>query len=170
MSLYGPKIRMPKMDMPQPGNPSWNMEKEKKIAIFVVVAIIIILIAVIAIPAILNQASGALDGLGEANGVKTEWSNNPLDLKKNPTEYATLTIEFTNTGKFERTINFEIINPYPELLDVCSADKLETMLPGDKRTVNCLFRRNGEIFTGTYTIEIRSDVGSAKTKLDIIAK
>ncbi len=170
MSLYGPKIRMPKVDMPNPGNPSWNLEKEKKIAIFIAAAIIIVIIAVFAVPYLLNGASGIIGNIGEANGVSLSWNNNPLDLKKNPTEYATLTIEFTNTGKFEKTINFEIMNPYPELLDVCSADKLETMLPGDKRTVNCLFRRNGEIFTGTYSIEVASNVGNAKTKLEIIAK
>jgi len=172
MSLYGPKIRMPKVDMPQAGNPSWNLDKEKKIAVFAIIAIIVIVIGIFVIPAVLRSATG-LFGLFDntmANGINLSWSNNPLDLKKDPTNYAALTVEFTNTGKFERTVNFEIINPYPELLDICSTSKLETMLPGDKRTVTCLFRRNGEIFTGIYTIEVQSDVGNAKTKLEIVAK
>jgi hypothetical protein len=33
MSLYGPRINIPQVDIPTPSNPSWNFDKEKKLII-----------------------------------------------------------------------------------------------------------------------------------------
>ena len=169
MSLYGPKLRLPKVDIPTPGNPSWNMDKEKKWIIGIAVALIVIALIVLFGPSLVN-------GTGEAFGnainpaVQISWKNNPLDLKTNPVDAAELTIEFKNTTKTDTDINFSLNYPNKEILEYCPTYTFYSVAPQDTRSVTCFVKRSGEIFTGTYSIEINSNLGKANTKLEIVGK
>lgn len=169
MSLYGPKIRLPKVDAPIPGNPSWNFDKERKWILGAIVAIIVIVIIWFAGPILL---SGAGDALGNTfnPAIQVSWKNNPLNLKTSSVDSAQLSIVFTNTSKQTQDIYFALNYPSTEIIEFCPEYTLKNVAPGDSRTVNCTFRRNGEIFSGTYSIDVNSNLGTAKTKLEIIAK
>ncbi|MEI7961411.1 MAG: hypothetical protein WCI04_03670 [archaeon] len=169
MSLYGPKLRLPKVEIPNPSNPSWNLEKEKKLIIGIVVAVVLIALIVLFGPLLVN-------GTGEAFGntlnpaMQISWKNNPVNLKTNPVDSAELTIEFINTTKERMDINFSLIYPNKEILEYCPKYYFEKVSPQDTRSVTCFVKRNGEIYTGTYSIEIKSNLGNTTTKLEIIGK
>lgn len=170
MSLYGPRLRLPKMDIPSPSRPSWNLEKEKKIIVFAIAAIVIIVAILVIAPIIMNTIGSFWENATSPPSIQLAWKNNPLDLQKDSIASAELTISFTNTKKTDQNIYFTLNYPNSELLQFCPDYVLYNVAPEDKRTVTCLFRRNGEIFTGTYSIEIQSNLGNAKTKLEVLAK
>lgn len=169
MSLYGPRLRLPKVDMPNPGNPSWNLDKEKKWIAGGIIAVVVIALIVLFGPGLVN-------GTGEAFGnainpsVEVSWKNNPLDLKTNPVDAAELTLTFKNTTKTNQDINFSLKYPNNEIIEYCPTYQLKSVSPGDSRIITCLFRRNGEIFTGTYSISVASNIGNATTKLEVLGK
>lgn len=169
MSLYGPKLRLPKVDIPTPGNPSWNMDKEKKWLLMIGIAIVIIVAAIFLGPIILNSAG---EGLGNAlsPALQISWKNNPLDLKTNPVDAAELTLTFNNTTKQDQNISFSLSYPNTEIIEYCPKYDFSNVAAGDTRTVTCFIRRNGEIFTGTYSITVNSTLGNATTKLEVLGK
>lgn len=169
MSLYGPRLRLPKIDIPTPSNPSWNLDKEKKwIAAGIAVVIIAVLIILFG-PMVINGISEALGNTLNPS-LQINWKNNPLDLRTNPVDAAELTLNFKNNTKENQDVTFSINLPNEEIIPYCPTYHLETIAPEDERIVVCLFRRSGEIFTGTYTVEINSNLGNTKTRLEVIGK
>jgi hypothetical protein len=179
MSLYGPRINLPKVDIPSPSNPSWNLDKEKKILIFALIAIVIIVLMIFLVPPALQGINDFFSGaLNPA--VQVSWKNNPLDLTKEVKE-AEMDVLITNTTKEIQNITFNITTPSQEIIIFCpnsiydsnkSAYLLENVAIGDKRRVPCIVRRNPNesVFTGSYTIDIITSAGNTKTTLEIISK
>jgi hypothetical protein len=179
MSLYGPRIHLPKVNAPIPGNPSWNMDKEKKLAIYLIIAVIIIVILYFAIPIVAQALTTGIDGLMNPALVVT-WKNNPLNVTTQ-TKEAEMDLVFTNTKKEVQNVEFSINTSSEEIVYICpnaiydtnkGAYILENLAPGDKRTVPCVVRRNpnSAVFSGSYTINVHTNLGDVKTNLEIITK
>ena len=181
MSLYGPKLRLPKVELPSPSSgPSWNLEKEKKILIYLIGAIILVGILYFAIPPVISFFTGGLDSMLNP-AVSVAWRNNPLNITNGVRE-AELDLTLTNTTKTEQTqVTFNITSNSNEIIIFCpnsiyDSNKgvylLENIAPGDKRKIPCIIRRNPaeSVFSGVYTLDILTSLGNTKTNLEIISK
>jgi len=179
MSLYGPRINLPKVEIPSPANPSWNLEKEKKFAIIIIAAIIVLILLIIFLPPAIQGFSEFLNNSMNP-AVQVSWKNNPLDLTKEVKE-AEMDLLITNTGKETKNITFSITTPSKEVIIFCPNSiydtnngnyLLENISPGDKRKIPCIVRRDSSesVFTGSYTITIDTSVGKIDTILEIISK
>ncbi len=180
MSLYGPRLNLPKVELPSPSNPSWNLDKEKKLIIGVVAAIVIILIIAMIGPSILNAISEmSVNAFNPAVGVV--WRNNPLDITQSVKE-AQLDLILTNTTKslIKETL-FNITTDSEEIIIFCpnslfdtnkSSYLVENLSPNDIRKIPCIVRRNASasVFSGTYTLRINTSLGNTTTKFEIITK
>ncbi|HPM85496.1 MAG: hypothetical protein PHY04_01660 [Candidatus ainarchaeum sp.] len=180
MSLYGPKLNLPKINLPNPANPSWDFEKERKIIGGALIAIIIIFLLVLLMPNI-------IEGINNINfpnfnsSVNIVWRNNPLDITQGIKE-AQLDLILTNNSEelIEETL-FNITTDSQEIIIFCpnsiydpdkSAYVIENLAPQDKRKIPCIIRRNAStpVFSGTYTININTTLGNAITRFEIITK
>jgi hypothetical protein len=180
MSLYGPKINLPKVSLPSSSGPSWNLEKEKKIGLLVISALVIIIALWFIVPIAWSALTEGIDSILNP-AIQINWKNNPLDLTKE-TKEAELDLIITNTTKeVQELVTFNITTPSNEIIIFCppslyntekQAFMLENLSPGDKRKVPCIVRRNSAeaVFTGNYSIEINTTLGKAKTALEIISK
>jgi hypothetical protein len=179
MSLYGPRINLPKVEIPSSAGKSWNLEKEKKIALFVIAAIIILILLAIILPPIIQGITEYVNSSMNPS-VKVSWKNNPLDLTKEIKE-ATMEILITNTTKQNQNVSFNITSPSKEIIIFCpnsiydtnlGAYLLENISPSDIRKIPCIVRRNSEesVFSGIYTISIDTSLGKITTNLEIISK
>jgi len=135
------------------------------------IAALVIIAAVLLGPMLLNTTWDAI-GNSFNPAIQVSWSNNPLNLKANPTDNAMFTVTFTNTTKENLDINYTATSVSSEILIFPPAGTLTNVAPGDKRIVSFSIRKNVNVsvFTGTYTIDIASNIGEVKTKLDVIAK
>jgi len=179
MSLYGPRINLPRIEIPSPANPSWNLEKEKKFAILIVAAIIVLILLVVFLPPIIQGATEYLNNSMNP-AVQVSWKSNPLDLTKQVKE-AEMDLLITNTGKETTSVTFNITTPSKEIIIFCpnsiydannSRYLLENISPGDKRKIPCIVRRDSSesVFSGSYTITIDTSIGKIDTVLEIISK
>ncbi|OQA30735.1 MAG: hypothetical protein BWY55_00796 [archaeon ADurb.Bin336] len=180
MSLYGPKLRLPKIDLPDPSNPSWGFEKEMKIIGGALIAIVIIFLLVLLIPIITEWISG-VELPSFNSSVNVVWRNNPLDITQGIKE-AQLDLILTNNSKelIKETL-FNITTDSEEIIIFCpnsiyktekSAYVIENLSPQDKRKIPCIVRRNAStpVFSGTYTLNINTTLGNTTTKFEIITK
>lgn len=156
MSVYGPRLELPEIKMPELG-------LDPKLIIGVIVLIVIILIGLIIVPPFLDSLNPP---------IKVSWTNNPLDLKENPTIPAELTIILINTTKEEITMSFEVITNSEEILVFCPYNVFPNVEAGNTRKTTCVVRRNPDsvIFTGTYNLTIKSTLGETKTTLEVKTK
>jgi len=179
MSLYGPRISLPKLDIPNPASPSWNLEKEKKLIIGIIALLIILGIIMFAGPVIVSTFSKFIENSLNPS-VKVEWKNNPLDLTNGIRE-AELDLILVNTSEEIKEVTFNITTNSEEVIIFCpnsiydsirGAYILENLAPKDKRKIPCILRRNPDesVFTGTYTIDITTSMGNTKTTLEVISK
>ena len=179
MSLYGPRISLPKVNLPSPDSPSWNLDKEKKIIIGIIAIIAILFLIWLLLPVVLQGLSGFIENATNP-AVQVSWKNNPLDLTKEVKE-AEMDLIFTNTTKEQTNVTFNITTPSQEIIIFCpnsiydtnkSAYLLENISPKDNRKVPCIIRRNSSesVFSGSYTIDITTSLGNTKTTLEIISK
>ncbi len=181
MSLYGPKLKLPKVELPSVSEgPSWNLDKEKKIAIYGAAVVLILLAIFFLGPILLNSIGNWLEEMLNP-AVQVSWKNNPLDLTKGVYE-ADLDLLLVNTSKTEqKEVTFNITTNSNEVIIFCpnsiydinkSAYTLENLSPGDKRKIPCIVRRNPNesVFTGSYTLDITTSLGNTKTILEIISK
>ena len=178
MSLYGPRINLPRVELPPSGG-SWNLDKEKKIAFFAIIAIVIVVLLVLFLPPILAGISEALNQSFNP-AVTVSWKNNPLDLTAQVKE-AQLDIIITNTTKENKDVTFNISTASQEIIIFCpetiydstkGAYLLTNIAPNDNRRIPCIVRRNPNtsVFTGLYSIDITTSLGNAKTTLEILSK
>ena len=169
MSLYGPRIKLPRLELPEISAPSFDLGEMKKVAIMVgVVLFVIVILFLVGAPTI-NWIGGFLLASTQES-IKLKWNNNPWNIKQYPYSTAELSITFINNTTTDKNVYFSLNYPKREFVEFCPDYHLEALSPGDQRKITCLFRRVGEIYSGTYTIEIVSNLGSQKTKLEIIAK
>lgn len=180
MSLYGPKLNLPKVNLPDPSNPSWGLEKERKIIGSALIAIIIILL-------IFFLAPFLTEGIKEINlpnfnsSVNIVWRNNPLDITKEIKEAQLDLILTNNTKDLIKETLFNITTDSEEIIIFCpnsiynpkkSAYIVENLSPQDTRKIPCIIRRNAStpVFSGTYTLKINTTLGNTTTKFEIITK
>ncbi len=180
MSLYGPRLNLPKVDLPSPSNPSWNLDKEKKLIIGIVIALIVIGLLIVIVPIILNSLSEvSMPSFNPA--VSVVWKNNPLDITQGVTN-AQLDLILTNTTKnLVKETLFNITTDSKEIIIFCpdslydvnkSSYVVENLSPNDKRKIPCIIRRNASasVFSGTYTLNINTSLGNTTTNFEIITK
>jgi len=180
MSLYGPRLNLPKIDLPSTSNPSWNLDKEKKLIIGAGLLILFLVIIAIIGPTILSTLNELITNSFNPS-VEVIWRNNPLDIKQGVKE-AQLDLVLTNNTKsliketyFNITTDSEEIIIYipDSLYDANkSAYLVENLAPNDKRKIPCIVRRNSAatVFSGTYTLKINTTLGNTTTNFEIITK
>ncbi len=180
MSLYGPRIRLPKVEIPNPANPSWNLDKEKKILAIGAVIIVIIVLAVLFIPSAIQGISNTnFNIFPEEKGISVTWKDNPLDISKE-VKQAEMDILITNRKTETLDAMFNVSTTSQEIIYICpnaifDANKnmyiLQNIAPGDTRKVPCIVRRNPDsaAFSGNYTINITSNLGDIKTVFELIS-
>jgi hypothetical protein len=180
MSLYGPRLNLPKIDLPSASNPSWNLDKEKKLIIGIVALIIILIIVALIGPSILSTISEiSINSFNPAVGVV--WRNNPLNITQG-IKSAELDLILTNNTKspLKETL-FNITTDSEEIIIFCpnslydtnkSAYLVENLAPNDIRKIPCIIRRNStaSVFSGTYSIKVNTTLGNIVTNFEIITK
>jgi hypothetical protein len=162
MSLYGPRIELPEL----PQLPEINLESIKK-PLSIIAIIILILI-------IIYGMSIMFSGKGVnlfSNHLKVDWINNPLDLTKNGTYESQLIITLKNTTDKLTDITLDITTDSEELIIFCPYKVFPTVAPGNDRKATCIVRRDPKlaIFSGSYTIQIKTNLGETTTILNIVS-
>ncbi|HNV01212.1 MAG TPA: hypothetical protein PKK60_02175 [archaeon] len=156
MSVYGPKIDLPKVELPET-----NIDPK---IIFGVIILFVLIGLLFFIMPIIGQIMNP--------SVKVSWTNNPLNLKENPTEPAELNLTLINTTQEMITLNLEVTTPSNEIIVFCPYTIFENVEPGKERQVKCLVRRNPDslIFAGTYDLKVRTNLGETNTTLQVVTK
>ncbi|MFA5357737.1 MAG: hypothetical protein WC308_02335 [archaeon] len=163
MSLYGPKISLPEM----PKIPEINMENLKGPAI-AMGAIIIAIIILFIIFSLLETQSGNIF----SESIRVEWANNPLDLTKENANEALLKLTLTNITTNSLDIHAELDTNSEEILIYPTQASFSNVAPGDYRKTSFIVKANPNktIFSGSYTISIKTNLGEKKVKLEVIAQ
>ena len=159
MSIYGPKIRLPSISLRMPRIPKIN--KKKAMPIVMIIALIL-LIGIIFTMADLDFSSS----------IKVSWKNNPLDLKVDLSQYAELNILLINTSDNTTNITLDVTSESKEIIIFCPDTDFPNVSVGNNRQTTCIIRRNPneKIFSGNYTINVKTNLGEQKTLLEIRAK
>jgi hypothetical protein len=152
MSIYGPRISLPKFKMPKITMPA------KKGAIKIVAGILIMLIIIFVLTFALTYNPT----------IQVAWSQNPIDLKEE-NSITTLYLTLINSTDLTQDISLEVTTNSEELIIFCPDKYFENVSPGNRRETSCLIRRNPDkkIFAGDYTIEIKTNLGETKTILGV---
>lgn len=160
MSVYGPKIGVP--SMPSVSLPKLGKKGLLAIAI-IVIAILVAAALVISWPSITKAMNPH---------ISVSWKNNPLDLLGDFSKSAELGITLNNTTEVKKDINLDVTTDSQELIIFCPDKLFENVEPGNSRNVTCIVSRNPneKIFTGSYTIDIKTNLGTAQTTLQINTK
>ena len=154
MSIYGPKIRLPKISLPHPHLPKLNKKKAMPIVMIIALIILIGLVFMVA-------------DLDFGSSTKVSWKNNPLNLKDDMAQYAELEINLTNTLKETTDLTLEVTSESNEIIIFCPDKIFPNVSTGNQRQTTCIVRRNPneKIFSGTYSLNITTNLGSTKTDL-----
>jgi hypothetical protein len=161
MSLYGPKIELPEL----PQLPEINFEVLKK----PIIAIVIILILSVVVYGTITFLSGM--GNPFSNPIGVAWNNNPLDLTKDGVYDAQLVLTLTNTTDSLTNITLDVTTNSTELIIFCPYQLFPNVSPGNSRKTTCIIRRDPKtaVFSGSYTINIKTNLGETNTTLNIIS-
>ncbi len=154
MSIYGPKIRLPKIRLPKPRIPKINPKKVMPIVMIIAILIIILIIFSVA-------------DLDFNPHIQVNWKNNPLDLKSDLSHFAELNLTLVNTSEQTTDITVDVTTESDELIIFCEDASFPNVAPGKDRKTRCIVRRNPneKIFSGTYSLNITTNLGSTKTDL-----
>jgi len=159
MSIYGPKIRLPSISLPNIRIPKLN--KKKAMPIVMILALIVL------ISMIFMMADFSFNP-----HIKVNWTNNPLYLKGDASQYAELEITLINSLESTADITLEVTTESSEIIIFCPDSKFPNVASQNQRQTTCILRRNPneKIFPGNYTINITTNLGEAKTTLEIRTK
>ena len=159
MSIYGPKIRLPSISLPRLRVPKINTKKAMPVVMIIALIILISLIFMMA-------------DLDFNSPVKVNWKNNPLDLKNSESQYAELNLVLVNTSKEITSMTLDVSLKSNEIIIFCPDNEFPNVSPGNNRQTTCLVRRNPneKVFSGNYTIDIKTNLGDAQTLLEIKTK
>jgi len=162
MSIYGPKINLPKISLP--GMPDLSSLGEKAPLILGVIAVIVIVLLLI------TFGPGLTKSFNPA--IVASWKENPLDLKSDVAKNAELNLVLFNTTEKMTDITLKVTTESSEILVVCPYVEFKNVEPGNNRQVTCIIRRNpnSTIFAGNYTLSISTNLGSTKTILEVRTK
>lgn len=156
MSVYGPKLDLLKIELP-------DSNIDPKIIAGVVIIIALILVLVIVLPLITQVLNPP---------VKLSWNNNPLNLREKPTEPAELNVTLINNSQDTLNLTLDVTTQSNEILVFCPYTYFENVGPGKERQVKCLVRRNPDslIFAGTYDLNVITTLGQTTTTLQVVTK
>ncbi len=157
MSIYGPKIKFPRIGLP-------NISLPKPKVSLKVLGIILIIIIVLATIVFFASNPDLFD-----SHINVSWKNNPLDLKSDLAQNAELTLILTNTSETVQDIELEVTTESKELIVFCPYTTFENVEPQNNRKVTCLIKRNPQenIFAGNYTLTIKTNLGEARAVLEV---
>jgi hypothetical protein len=161
MSIYDGRFNIPQLKLPDFSRIKMPKPKDA-IQIFGMIIIVILVIATILFlmttPINLNQH------------INVNWKNNPLSLSNNLTENAELQLIITNNTDNTENINLSVTTESNEIIIFCPDQKFPNVAPGHKRLTTCLIRRNPKekIYSGTYQINIKTNIGLTNTTLEVI--
>jgi uncharacterized membrane protein len=155
MSIYGPKIRIPSFRLPKISIPKPEVS-------FKGISLILIIILIIATIAFLFSTPISFN-----NHIGVYWVNNPLDLREETN--AELHLSIINTGETTQNISLSVTTESNELIIFCPDKEFPNVASQNKRETTCIIRRNPntKIFSGTYLINIQTNIGSAQTSIEI---
>lgn len=156
MSVYGPKIDLPRVELPE-------TNIDPKIVAGVILLLVLLIVLFFVMP-IISQIMNP--------SIKVSWTNNPLNLKEKPTEPAELNLTLINNTEEMLTLTLEVTTPSNEILVFCPYTSFENVEPSKERQVKCLIRRNPDslIFAGTYDLKIKTNLGETNTTLQVVTK
>ncbi len=162
MSVYGPKIRLPRISLPRFSLPSIKVSPKK---IGIILIIILIIATIVAF-------YPSIENINFNSHIGVYWNNNPLNLKDSLTKNAELTIVLTNNTEKVQDINLSVTTESDELIIFCPYKTFENIETNNNRQTTCLIKRNPNttIFSGSYTITIKTNLGETKTVLQIITQ
>ncbi|MFA5763297.1 MAG: hypothetical protein WC915_00620 [archaeon] len=157
MSIYNKKFKLPKIKLAMPQIPIPNLNAR---ALGIALILIIILATIFFIasnPVILN------------NHILISWTNNPLSLTDNSTQNAELHLTLINTSKTMQNISLEVTSNSQEIIIFCPDNEFPNVASGNRRETACVIRKNPaqKVFSGTYEINIKTNLGEATTSLEI---
>jgi hypothetical protein len=158
MSIYGPRIKIPSLRLPDISVSKMPEINIKKLGLLFIIILVI---------ATLIFSFGILSNLG--GPIAVYWENNPLKLDET-TNFSELTIVLTNTTDSMKTITLDVITNSSELIIFCPEKEFPNVESGNFRQTSCVVRRNPnqKIFTGTYDILINTNIGETITTLSVI--
>jgi hypothetical protein len=160
MSVYGPKIRLPKLNLriPQINLPKPSINGK---------AIAIVLIVILIVATTIFLTTFPLANFGSP--VKVSWTNNPLDLRNGLTGHAELNLVIINTSEQIQDISIKVTTESKEIIIFCPDESFPTVATNMERKTSCIVRRNPseKIFSGTYNINIATNIGDAQTTLEV---
>jgi hypothetical protein len=158
MSVYGPKIRLPKISLrlPSISIPKPNVNGKS-------IAIVLVIILILATTAFLTANPVDLN-----SGIGVYWNNNPLDLKSADT-HSELNLVVKNTSETTQNISLAVTTESNEIIVFCPDEEFPNVAPNMDRKTTCIVRRNPQekIFSGTYNINIVTSLATAKTVLEV---
>jgi hypothetical protein len=159
MSIYGPKIKLPKISLPKPRLPKIN--KKKAMPVLIIIALIILIILVI-----------SMADLDFTSSTKVSWKNNPLSLKNDTSQYAELELNIINNSKETTNITLAVTSESSEIIIFCPDNMFPNVASGNQRQTTCIVRRNPneKVFSGNYTINIKTNLDETKTLLELRTK
>ncbi|MDD3159753.1 MAG: hypothetical protein PHQ98_02180 [Candidatus ainarchaeum sp.] len=166
MSIYSPRPNIgniiPKIKKPSLNNGGISDLITSSLGI-VVILILIFAIAIVAINYFVN--------LTESNAIGVRWKNNPLDLTKDPKNNAELILTLINNSKDTKNLELIVDTKSNELIIYCPTKSFENVEAGNYREVSCIVRRdpNRNIYSGEYSIQIKTNLSDTKTILKVIA-
>lgn len=165
MSLYGPKFSLPSIRMPRMPQIDTKKLGGPIIALIAIIAATIILFAIFSLA---ESQSGNIF----SETIKVDWANNPLDLAKDATGEALLKLTLTNTTKETTDMRVELDTNSEEILIYPTQAVFANVAPGDYRKTNFMVKANPneKIFSGSYTILIKTNIGEKKAKIEIITQ
>ena len=159
MSIYGPKIQLPSISLPKLRIPKVNTKKAMPMVMIVALIILIILLFMMA-------------DIDFNSHIKVNWKNNPLDLKSNESQYAELDLVLVNTSEDMISMTLDVTSESNEIIIFCPDNEFPNVSAGNNRKTTCVVRRNPneKVFSGNYTIDIKTNLGVAQTLLEIKTK
>ena len=159
MSIYGPRLRIPSLRIPS--FPKINIPKPQ-ISVKAIGTLLIIILILSTIVFILNNP------LIINNHINVTWENNPLDLSGS-TSNSELILILTNNTKETQNIDLSVTTQSKEIIIFCPDSNFPNVAQDHSRKTTCIIRRNPneKIYSGTYQINIQTNLGSTKTTLEI---
>ena len=162
MGLYGPRIELPEM----PELPEINVNALKK-PLFGLAVIVIVLILLYGMSTLFSSKGTGLF----SNYIGVGWVNNPLDLTKNGVYESQLALTLTNTTEDLMDMTLEVTTDSEELIIFCPYKLFPNVSAGNSRKTTCIVRRDPKIaiFSGSYTIKVKTNLGETTTVLQVVS-
>lgn len=159
MSIYGPRLRLPKLRLPDFSFPQLSLPQLNAKKIGIILLLILIFATILFGLTMISNFNSP---------IAVSWKNNPLYLTET-NNFSELTLLLTNTSENTTNITLDVSSESKELIIFCPENEFPNVSVGKYRQTTCILRRNPneKIFTGTYEILIKTNLGETTTTLEI---